>query len=83
MDNEFSAYMIHEMAQESGPSSITIPDGVTSIGDKAFSGCSGLTSIVIPDGVTSIGNRAFEGCSNLTSITAPDRLMVHFRNLDE
>jgi len=46
--------------------SITIPDGVTSIGHGAFSGCSGLTSITIPDGVTSIGHGAFSGCSGLT-----------------
>ncbi len=52
--------------------SMIIPDGVTSIGDYAFRGCSGLTSITIPDGVTSIGDGAFCGCSGLTSITIPD-----------
>ena len=51
---------------------VMIPDGVTSIGDSAFSGCSSLTSITIPDSVTSIGNYAFSGCSSLTSITIPD-----------
>ena len=45
---------------------------VTSIGNYAFSGCSGLTSIMIPDGVTSIGDEAFSGCSGLTSLTIPD-----------
>ena len=49
-----------------------IPDGVTSIGDSAFSDCSSLTSITIPDGVTSIGYSAFSSCSRLTSITIPD-----------
>ena len=48
---------------------LVIPDGVTSIGDRAFSGCSGLTEITIPDSVTSIGNSAFSGCSGLTSVT--------------
>ena len=43
-----------------------IPEGVTSIGDSAFSGCSGLTSITIPEGVTSIGWGAFSLCDNLT-----------------
>ena len=51
---------------------IIIPDGVTSIGDYAFSNCSGLTSVTIPDSVTFIGRWAFENCSGLTSITIPD-----------
>ena len=51
---------------------LEIPEGVRSIGDGAFRGCSSLTSIVIPEGVTSIGDGAFEGCSNLTSIEIPE-----------
>ena len=49
-----------------------IPDGVTSIGGGAFSGCSGLTSIAIPDSVTNIGVSAFASCYGLTSISIPD-----------
>ena len=52
--------------------SITIPDGVTSIGVNAFSCCSSLTSITIPDSVTSIGDGAFNDCDSLTSVTIPD-----------
>ena len=52
--------------------SITIPNSVTTIGDSAFSGCTGLTSIAIPDSVTSIGYQAFSYCKGLTSITIPD-----------
>ncbi len=51
---------------------LTIGNGVTSIGDRAFSGCSGLTSVTIPNSVTSIGNYAFYECSGLTSIEIPN-----------
>ena len=52
-----------------GCKNTTIPNNVTSIGDGAFSGCTGLTSIFIPNSVTSIGYYVFEGCSGLTSLT--------------
>ena len=51
---------------------LIIPNSVTSIGNYAFSGCSGLTSVTIPNSVTSIGDHAFSGCSGLTSVTIPN-----------
>ena len=47
---------------------ITIPNSVTSIGDRAFLGCTALTAITIPNSVTSIGNTAFLGCNSLTTV---------------
>lgn len=50
-----------------------IPDGVTDIGDEAFSCCRSLTSITIPNSVTSIGDEAFNDCEKLTGITITSR----------
>jgi hypothetical protein len=49
----------------------TIPAGVTSVGNRAFSECVTLTGITIPAGVTSIGEGAFSRCGGLTGITIP------------
>ena len=51
---------------------LVIPAGMTSIGKRAFCGCSSLTSVTIPDSVTSIDNGAFYNCDGLTSVTIPD-----------
>ena len=51
---------------------VTIPDSMTSIGNRAFDGCTSLKSITIPEGVTSIGDGAFDGCTSLKSITIPE-----------
>ena len=50
---------------------VDIKDGVTSIGDNAFSDCGSLGSITIPSGVTSIGYSAFSECDSLQSIEIP------------
>lgn len=56
--------------------SVTIPNSVTTISNKAFFSCGSLTSITIPDSVTIIGNEAFYGCENLTSIMIPDSVQI-------
>ena len=45
--------------------SITLPEGLTTIEDSTFEFMSGLTEIVIPDSVTHIGRSAFSTCENL------------------
>lgn len=51
---------------------VTILEGVTTIGERAFWSCIYLTSITISESVTSIGYGAFMGCSRLPSIDIPD-----------
>ena len=65
-----------------GRSAYTVPDGVTSIGDSVFSGCTSLTEIVIPDSVTEIRSNwgydgcdgAFSGCTSLSKVDLPKKL---------
>ena len=54
--------------------SVAIGEGVTNIGEYAFSECSNLTSVTIPEGVTNISSSAFLNCSSLTSISIPNSL---------
>ena len=51
---------------------VEIKDGVTNIGNGAFSGLRNLTGVDIPDSVTSIGNYAFDTCISLPDIIIPD-----------
>ncbi len=45
---------------------------ITSIGERAFDGCSNLKEITIPSSVTSIGELAFRDCTNLQTVTFED-----------
>ncbi len=48
--------------------SVTIPEGYTSIGISALSGCSGLTTVTIPSTLQTVGATAFDGCTKLTTV---------------
>jgi hypothetical protein len=54
--------------------SITICDGIVSIGNNAFAGCSSLTGILLPNSVTTIGSNAFEGCTGFKSFRIPSNV---------
>ena len=50
---------------------VSIPSSVTSLGYRAFMGCSSLKSVSIPPSVTSIGDKAFCRCRSLASVNIP------------
>jgi hypothetical protein len=60
-------------------SSYSIPAGVQSIGEGAFSGCKNLTAITVPSSVTLIGPAAFYGCAALSAITV-DAMNLYYSN---
>ena len=87
-DADGTAYTITALAEDafSGCSlaAVTLPEGLQSIGDYAFYGCTSLTAIEIPSSITSIGASAFNGCTSLEAVTLPERLqsigVAAFRN---
>lgn len=54
---------------------ISLPDGLTKLGSRAFSGCTALSSAVLPEGLQNIGTNAFSGCVCLESILLPSGLL--------
>lgn len=63
---------------DTGLTSITIPDTVTTMYDPSwpfngtFYGCTNLQSVTIGSGITSLGAYTFQSCTSLTSFTIPD-----------
>lgn len=54
--------------------SIVVDDGITSIGNYAFTNCTWVGEIKLPDTVVSIGDYSFKSCINLTYISLPDNI---------
>ena len=54
---------------------VAISDGLTHIGQYAFSECGNLVSVNIPDGVESIADYAFAACGSLKEIVVPSTVV--------
>ncbi len=65
------------LRNQSGLSSVSIPDTVEYIGGDAFLGCSNLESINIPASVTYIDSYAFSECSGIKSIVVDEKNPVY------
>lgn len=55
---------------------VSIPEGITEIGEYAFCESMKMIGVDIPQGVTSIGKSAFRLCHNLRSIELPDSVQI-------
>ena len=74
-ENQYSnpLYYAHHLYYDENNevTSVTIPEGVTTIIGNAFFGCKNITSVSIPNSVVEIGDWAFGKCNHLKSITIP------------
>ena len=54
--------------------SVVIGNGITSVGDSAFRGCTNLESVSLPESVIRIGRSAFQSCEGLQNLTIPSKV---------
>ena len=57
-----------------GSAMLRLPEGMTHLPERAFSGCTSLTSITLPSTLTSVGYEAFQKCCSLREVNLPDGL---------
>lgn len=62
------------MFNNQGLYTLTMPEGIVSIGNQAFSHCYSLYKVNIPSTVSRLGNYAFEYCEDLKTVNLPFRL---------
>ena len=71
-----SAISNHAFEANQNLTEVTLPEGLSEIGESAFMDCGSLTTVQIPETVAQIDRAAFAGCSALTSIT-----LILFNNM--
>ena len=69
-DGDYSTPKIQ--AVDTDGETITIPEGLTSIGNNAFADCASLTSLNVPSTLVTIGDKVFRGLTSLTSLNLPN-----------
>lgn len=55
---------------------VFLPDGLSTIGERAFDSCENLRCVRFPESLTEISEGAFYGCRSLTDIRLPDGLRM-------
>ncbi len=58
----------------SAVTSVSMPEGITSIGQYAFSGCQNLESVTLPESLTTLGSEAFSSCKSLRAVKIPSKV---------
>ena len=66
--------------QNSGITSIELPDSITEIYDSAFQGCKELVSVVLPEKLSYLGYNSFLDCTKLESVTFTGNQLLEIQN---
>ena len=53
---------------------VVLAEGITRVGDRAFTGCGNLAGVSLPTTLKTVGEMAFNGCSALEELTLPEGL---------
>lgn len=72
MTNYYSSSYVPWYSYKDYIKKIEISNGVTSIGNWAFSDCENLISVTIPNSITSIKNAAFSLCNSMRAVYIDD-----------
>ena len=72
--NNWSSNKAPWAAERESISSIIVGEGITTLGNNAFQGCSALTQVSLSEGLTGMGNYVFQSCTSLTEIKIPSTL---------
>jgi hypothetical protein len=68
-DDEVEAFMF--TGDKATLVSFSIPEGTTTLGERAFEDCESIVSVNFPDSLSTIGSYACRGCRSFTSIVLP------------
>ena len=55
---------------------VVVEEGITRLGDHAFTECTNLVEVVLPDSVTELGSYVFNNCRSLAGVEFPENLTV-------
>ena len=72
--NNYSASNTPWYSYNSKIRSVVIDEGITSIGNHAFSSADKMTSVSLPVSITKIGDSSFSKCTALKSISIPNKV---------
>ena len=74
-DKKILGILKNAFSDREGITRVYLLDGLISIGEAAFSGCTALTEIEIPRTVTHLGSEVFRGCRSLERVVLNEGLL--------